>query len=341
VKAVPAIAPRKARIALYYRFPQRGAHLPIPPFIPLVRNPHAQTILAHYWRRPGSETRYPAVRRLFRSEPAVEVLVETQRPAREARGEIVMVHGLEGSSQADYMRSLAAAALSAGFAAHRFNLRTCGGTERHCQTLYHAGLTCDLLSVLRRLHSEGRAPAILVGFSLGGNVVLKLAGELGAAAPPLIRAVCGISTPLDLAACARRMAQPDNRLYERRFVMRMKARLAATGRYPYAEIRNFSSVIEIDDRITAPSFGFGNAANYYRTQSASLYLSSLHVPVLLLQAKDDPLVPFETFETPQVRGNHRIRLMATDHGGHLGFLSRRAPRFWADSAVMAWVEELG
>ncbi len=334
------MAPAKPRIALYYKFPSRGALLPIPPFIPLFRNPHAQTILAHYWRRGHSEPPCPTVRRLFRTEPSVEVLVESQRPAAPPRGALVMVHGLEGSSQAGYMRSLASAALAAGFAAHRFNLRTCGGTERHCPTLYHAGLTSDLLSVLRQFRAEGHPPAILAGFSLGANVVLKLAGELGDAAPSLIRAVCGVSAPLDLAACSRRMAQPSNSLYQRRFVARMKARLKATGRYAPHQIRGLHSVFEIDDRITAPSFGFAGAATYYRTQSSQLYLAALRVPTLLIQAQDDPLVPFAGFAAPALRANHRIRLVAPEHGGHVGFLARRRPRFWADAAILAWVEEL-
>jgi uncharacterized protein len=312
---------------------------PLPPFVPLFRNPHAQTILAHYWRRPGSEACFPVARRLFRTAPDVEVLVESQRPAAE-RGVMVMVHGLEGSSQASYMRSLAAAALAAGFAAHRFNLRTCGGTERYCRTLYHAGLTADLLAVLRQLKEEGSPAAILVGFSLGGNVVLKLAGELGAAAPPLIRAVCAVSAPLDLAACSRRMAEPGNRIYEQRFVGRMKARLAATGRYRREDFGGLRTVEQIDDRITAPSFGFGDAANYYRTQSARRYLDSVRVPTLLLQAKDDPLVPFAVFEGPEVRENDRIRLVTTAYGGHLGFLARGAQRFWADAAIVAWAAGL-
>ncbi len=313
---------------------------PIPAFIPLFRNPHVQTILGHYWKRANGEALWPTVPRLFQTEPAVQVLVESQRPVAPERGAMVMVHGLEGSSQAVYMRSLAAAALAAGLAAHRFNLRTCGGSEHHCQTLYHAGLTSDLLSVLRQLCAEGSAPAILVGFSLGGNVVLKLAGELADAAPPLIRAVCAVSTPLDLAACARRMAQPSNRLYESRFVDRMKARLEATGRYRRQDLQGLRSVMQIDDRITAPSFGFGNAANYYRTQSSRLYLRDVRVPTLLIQAKDDPMVPFQAFEAPEVRDNDRIRLVAPDHGGHLGFLARRGPRFWVDAVIMAWLAGL-
>ena len=334
------MAPSKLRIALYYRFPPRGAPLPIPPFIPLFENPHLHPILAHYWRRLAAEA-HPARERLFRTEPGVQVLVESERPAGPARGELVMVHGLEGSGQAVYIRSLSAAALAVGFAAHRFNLRTCGDTERYCQTLYHAGLTSDLLAVLRQFHDEGRAPAVLVGFSLGGNVVLKLAGELADAAPPLIRAVCAVSAPLDLAACALRMTHPSNRLYQRRFVVRMKARLAATGRYTPAEYQNLRSVNDIDDRITAPSFGFGDAANYYRTQSARCYLSGLRVPTLLIQAQDDPMVPFAEFQTPQVRDHPRIRLVAPAHGGHLGFLARGPQRFWVDAAIMAWLEELG
>ena len=306
-------------------------------FDPLFRNPHWQAVAGHLWRRDGGEGRFPIERRLFQTEPDVQVLVVSQRPDGPAAGEIVMVHGLEGSGEAGYIRSLSAAALAAGFAAHRFHMRTCGGTERLCRTLYHAGLTSDLLAVLRQLRGEGRAPAFLVGFSLGGNVVLKLAGELGESARPLVGGVCAVSTPLDLAACAHRIAQPANRLYERRFVRRMRARLLATGRYQERNFRGLRSVREIDDRFTAPSFGFGDAANYYRTQSAIHYVEGIRVPVLLIQARDDTFVPFEIFGSGAVRANPSIEVLATDHGGHLGFIGRRPHRFWADDAIMEWI----
>jgi predicted alpha/beta-fold hydrolase len=304
-------------------------------FRPLVRNPHLQTILGHFWPRPALDARYPVERRLFRTEPDVQVLMLSQRPRREPAGEIVMVHGLEGCADSGYMQSLAAAALNAGFAAHRLNLRTCGGTEALCPTLYHAGLTSDLEFVLRQLPE----PAFLVGFSLGGNIVLKLAAELGAAAPTLIRGAAVVSTPMDLAACARRIAEPRNGLYERRFVRRMKARLIATGRYREAEFAGLRSVMAIDDRITAPSFGFGDAGNYYRTQSAIGYLHKLRVPTLLIQAKDDTFIPFDLFESDAVRRNPHIDLMATEEGGHLGFLARGPHRFWADTAIMEWIAQ--
>ncbi len=307
------------------------------PFRPLFRNPHLQTIAGHYWRSNHAAQSAPAVRRRFQTEPGVQVEVLTNRPVGEAAGELVLVHGLEGSAEASYMERLSAAAVAEGFAAHRFNLRTCGGTERLAETLYHAGLTSDLLSVLRALRSEGSSPLFLAGFSLGGNVVLKLAGELGETAPDLISGVVAVSTPLDLEACSRRISHPSNRIYEMRFVRRMIARLRATGRYTAADFTGLRTVRDIDDRITAPSFGFGNAANYYRTQSAMEFLNAIRVPVMLIQAKDDVFVPFDVFERSQVRSNPRIELLVTDYGGHLGFLGRSPERFWADAAIMDWI----
>ncbi len=307
------------------------------PFDPLFRNPHVQTIAGHFWKRPQTTPEFPMERRLIRTEPNVQVLVCSQRPQDGARGELVMIHGLEGSGEAGYIESLSAAALRSGYAAHRFHMRTCGGTEHLCDTLYHAGLTSDLLAVLREFRSEGRGPVFLVGFSLGGNVALKLAGELGEQAHQYLRGVCGVSTALDLAACARRIAEPDNRLYEKRFVRRMCARLSATRRYGAREFIGLHSVMELDDRITAPSFGFGNADNYYRTQSAIAYLHGLRVPALLIQAKDDTFVPFAVYESEAVRTNPFVQLVTPEHGGHLGFLARGPYRFWADQTIMEWI----
>jgi predicted alpha/beta-fold hydrolase len=307
-------------------------------FDPLFRNPHIQTIAAHFWPRDGDERHFPVSARLYRTEPDVEVLLLSQHPKEPPAGEVVIVHGLEGSGEAGYVRGLSAAALGAGFAVHRFHMRTCGGTEHLCRTLYHAGLTSDLASVLRQLRADGSAPLYLVGFSLGGNVVLKLAGELESEAPRLICAVCAISPPLDLAACVRRMGQRENRIYERRFAKRMRKRLAATGRYRRAELAGLGSVFEIDDRITAPSFGFGDAATYYRTQSAAGYLNRIRVPALIVHAKDDPLVPIESCLSASACGNPCIEHRVTAHGGHLGFLGRKPHRFWLDEAIMEWVQ---
>jgi hypothetical protein len=309
------------------------------PFEPLFTNPHVLTILGNFWPRDYDETPYPLENRLVRTAEDTQVLVQTQRPLGEAAGEVVLVHGLEGSGEAGYIRSMAHTALRAGFIAHRFHMRTCGGTAHLCKTLYHGGLTGDLRVFLEQLAAEGHGvPLFLIGYSLGGNVSLKLAGELGET--KLLAGVCAISTPIDLAASVRKLLRPENFIYERRFVRRMRERLFSTGRYSREQLAALRTIYEIDNRITAPSFGFEGADHYYATQSAQNFLQRIRIPALLLQAKDDIFIPFEIFRHPALAANPCLRLTATDHGGHLGFLSRHGPRFWADGAVIHFLKEV-
>ena len=263
----------------------------------------------------------------------MEVLVETQKPPHPV-GEMIMIHGLEGSSEAGYMRTLAHHCLENNLIAHRFHMRTCGGTEHLCKTLYHGGLTSDLLAYLTQLRST--LPVFLTGFSLGGNVVLKLAGELGERGPDMLAGVCGVSAPIDLGMAARRISQRLNVFYQRRFVGRMRTRLTATGRYTEADFAGLKSLYEIDDKITAPSFGMGNAEDYYGTQSANRFLPAIRVPTLLIAAQDDPLIPFRMYEQAAPERNAFIRTIYPKHGGHLGFIARRKPRFWADETIVDW-----
>jgi predicted alpha/beta-fold hydrolase len=308
------------------------------PFVPIVRNPHLLTVLGNFWPRGYDFSPFVKERRLVRTDPDTQVLVETQRPTAAPVGHVVLLHGLEGSGEAGYIRSMSWQALSAGFIAHRFHMRTCGGTGHLCKTLYHGGLTLDLRVFLRELRSEKDGlPIFLIGFSLGGNVSLKLAGEEGETDLGLINGVCAISTPIDLAACARRIGQPDNALYQGRFLARMKERLIATGRYTKADLAGFKTLWDIDDRVTAPSFGFDGAAHYYGTQSAQNFLHAIRVPAMLIQAKDDSFIPFEIFRHPAIAANPNLNLVATEHGGHLGFIARHAPRFWVDHAAMEFI----
>jgi hypothetical protein len=314
------------------------------PFVPLFSNPHLQTLAAHFWPRRLEQRRFPVEAKLYRTQPEVRVLVHTQRPARAALGQAVLVHGLEGSSNSGYMRSMAQAALEAGLAVHRVNLRSCGGTEALSATGYHSGLTGDLLFLLRKLAQEGPAPVFLIGYSLGGNLALKLAGELGEEARPLLAGVCAISTPIDLAACAHRLGAPENWAYEQRFLRSLKRRVRVRqrhwpGRFSLDDLDSIRSIVDFDDRITAPAFGFRDAAHYYATQSAAGFLERIRVPGLLVQAKDDPVVPFDIFEQPGISENPNLELLAVEHGGHVGFLARRRPRLWADRVVLEWILE--
>ena len=247
---------------------------PVRPFQPLFRNPHALTILGNFWPRGFDFSRFGEDAQLVQTDPDTQVLVVSGKPEGEPVGEVILVHGLEGGAQSGYMVSMAWHAMEAGFISHRFHMRTCGGTAHLAKTLYHAGLTHDLRFFLEKRRREGsRLPIFLIGFSLGGNVGLKLAGELGET--DLIQGIAAISTPIDLAACTARMRKRDNHVYEQRFVKRMRSRLISTGRYTEPDVAKLDSIYLIDDKITAPSFGFGTADNYYATQSAQNFLADI------------------------------------------------------------------
>lgn len=313
-------------------------------FKPLFRNPHLATIAANFWRRPKSEQRWPVEEVIYETEPGVRVLVHSQRPNRETpKGELILVHGLEGSSAAGYARSMVHAALERGWATHRFNMRGCGGTDELALTGYHAGQTGDLLEVVRERRRASSLPIFVIGFSLGGNVTLKLAGELGESAKGLLAGVCAVSTPIDLAACVAALAQPQNFIYEGRFLSRLKDRIRRKNRqapdvYTLEHLPKIRTIEDFDNHYTAKLFGFGTAANYFRTQSSNQFLERIRVPALLVQAKDDPLIPFSVYEHPAFDRNPCLTLLAVDHGGHLGFLSRGNARFWLDGTVLDWVE---
>ena len=313
-----------------------------PEFHPILANPHLLTIAGNFWPRKIDEIRFPPFRKKYRIDDKTAVVAIEHQPRGRARGQLILLHGLEGSADAGYLASFAQEALARGFGVHRLNMRTCGGTEDSCETMYHSGLTTDTLAVVKDLVDRNIGPVFPVGFSLGGNVVLKLAGELGDT--QLIAGVVAISTPIDLAWSVRAIDKPSNILYVRRFLDRLRSRVRrksriSPGLYSEKGLAEVKTIWEFDDRFTAPLFGFGTAANYYATQSAVNFLPAIRVPTLLITAKDDPLVPFEMYQQSVFETNRALQLVATEHGGHLGFLSRGKPRFWVDKFALDWIEK--
>jgi len=285
---------------------------------------------------------------VYQTEPDVRVLIHSQRPLENSKrgtpkGELVLVHGLEGSSASGYARSMVHAALGRGWVTHRFNMRGCGGADELAVSGYHAGQTSDLLAFLRDRRRASSLPLFVIGFSLGGNVTLKLAGELSDGARDLLAGVCAVSTPIDLAASVAALGRPQNFIYQGRFLDRLKDRIRRKNRhaphvYTLEHLTKIKSIQDFDDHYTARLFGFGTAANYFRTQSSNQFLEHIRVPTLLVQSKDDPLVPFRMYDHPAIGANPCITLLAVEHGGHLGFLARGKPRFWLDQTVLDWAE---
>jgi predicted alpha/beta-fold hydrolase len=312
------------------------------PFQPLLRNPHLLTIAGNFWPREIDLARFPATRVEYKIDACTTVVAYEHQPAGRASGQIVFLHGLEGSASAGYIASFAQQALERGYGVHRLNMRTCGGTEQLSQTMYHSGLTGDPRFVCERLAARGLGPRFLVGFSLGANVALKLAGELGET--NLLSGVCAISAPINLAACVRVIDKPANLLYARRFLSRLSDRvkrksLLSPHLYNPEGLRSVRSIWQFDDAFTAPLFGFGTAANYYATQSAGNFLDAIRIRTLVIAAQDDPLVPFEIYRHPAFVENPALTLLSPRYGGHLGFLSRSRSRFWLDGVCLDWLDQ--
>jgi len=291
-----------------------------------LRGAHRQTVLSHYLPRqnllPAPEAR------LFQVEEGVQVRCDCHwQPDRAAALTVVIVHGLEGSSDSQYVVGTADKAFAAGANAVRMNVRNCGGTERLSPTLYHSGMSGDVGAVVRELIARDRLPRLaLAGFSMGGNQVLKLAGEWGGEAPPEVRAVAAVSPAVDLAPSADALHLPANRLYELRFLvslwraMQRKARLYPE-RYDLRGVRWPRSIRDFDDQITSRFCGFTCADDYYQRASGSPLLDRIALPTLVVHAQDDPFVRLLPTTRAALLANPHVRLIETEHGGHCGFVA--------------------
>jgi len=316
----------------------------LPDFAPRrgLRNGHVMTLYA--WARARTHPGLPEPdARLFQTTDDTQVLAHCYWQAnRLERPTLVALHGLEGSSSAHYMRGMAYQAWQRGWNAVLLNHRNCGGTEHLTPTLYHSGLTDDVIAVIRELAAEGQAHIGVAGYSLGGNLTLRLAGQL-ATDPALsglpIRAVAAVSPTIDLQACVDAIERPANALYEWNFVKGLRARLRRKaalwpGRFDLAPLKRIRTIRTFDDTYTAPLGGFGNAETYYHQASAARLIDRVRVPTLIISAEDDPFVPAHQFRRPEVVDNANIRVTLTANGGHCAFISRG---YWAEETVVGFL----
>jgi len=313
-----------------------------------LRGGHRMTLYA--WARTRAFPDLPPpVPRYFDIDADTRVLAHChwqREPA--AHPTLVVLHGLEGSSDAHYMRGIAHKALRRGFNVVRLNQRNCGGTEDLSRGLYHSGLTNDVLAVMTELAGRDHLPRMAVaGYSLGGNLALKLAGNAGDAPPPWLRAVCAVSPTLELGVCMDAMERGMNRSYEWHFMhslrgrIRRKARLFP-GLYDTRGVWKLWSIRAFDDRYTAPHHGFRNAADYYHQAAAMRVVDRIRVPTLIMTAEDDPFIPPAPFRDPAVTGNPHITLRLTRYGGHCGYIEEARngyDGYWAEQQIVDFVSE--
>jgi predicted alpha/beta-fold hydrolase len=286
--------------------------------------------------------------RFFDTATAVRVLAHCSwQKNRREQPTLVILHGMEGSTESRYMLGTAEKALAAGFNAVRVNTRNCGGTEHLTPTLYHAGQTEDLRQIVAELADrDGLEEIYIAGFSLGGNVVLKLAGEYGNTAPPQLRGVVAVSPSIDLNASADAIELRSNLIYNMRFVWSLRTRMRRKARlfpecYDESRLRGVWSIRKFDDVYTAPHSGFGDVTNYYARASSLQFISSITIPTLLVHAQDDPFIPFESFQHPDIEANPNVVLLAPEQGGHVGFISadrEGEERFWAERVAVEFIK---
>jgi predicted alpha/beta-fold hydrolase len=255
---------------------------------------------------------------------------------------LLLLHGLEGSSGAHYMGGMADKAWAAGWNVIRLNQRNCGETEHLSRGLYHSGLTHDPLFVLREIvDADGVRAVVIAGYSLGGNLALKLAGEIGESFTPL-KAVCAVSPTMDLGACVKALERRSNLAYEFNFVRRLKARMRRKASlfpdlFSVEPLRRVWTVRQFDEAYTAPHHGFRDATDYYHRASALRVIDRIRVPALILTAEDDPFVPVGPFRDQALAHNPHVTTVVTRHGGHCAFVEKgngEYDGYWAEREVV-------
>jgi uncharacterized protein len=308
-----------------------------------LRGGHRMTLFG--WGNPRYFPQLPPpVVRYFDVTPDARVLAHCHwHPRPWEHATIVVLHGLNGSSDAHYMRGIATKAFSRGMNAVRLNQRNCGDTEHLSAGLFHSGLTSDVRHVIEELIAVDGLPAISVaGYSLGGNLALKLAGEYGDAPPPELGTVSAVSPIIEIGECVRALERPGNFLYQWNFVKDLKRRMrrkerCRPGLFDLTKLDRIRTVREFDEAYTAPYFGFKDAEDYYHRASAMRVVDRVRLPALIITAEDDPFVPAQAFREPRIADNPNITVLACQHGGHCGFVGPAAAQddgYWAENEIV-------
>ena len=315
--------------------------------------------------RPSGEVRKPAVgtqQSAFSQETDSKGRPKTSKELRSGRTSpdhpiirspdslltVIIVHGLEGSADSQYVIGTGSKAWAAGMNVVRMNMRNCGGTETLTPTLYHSGLSTDVGAVTEELTREdGLQRIAIVGFSMGGNLALKLAGEWSDHAPPEVRAFAAVSPAMDLAASADALHSWQNWLYEQKFLRGLRRRFRRKAelfpdRYDLAHLKRFASIREFDDQITARYEGFAGAADYYDRAAAARVVERIRVPTLVIHANDDPFIRLLPETRTRLVNNPAVRLVETAHGGHCAFLAEPNgyDGRWAEKTIVDFLSRI-
>jgi hypothetical protein len=327
---------------------------PFEPY-PMLRGGHMQTLAGNFWRRRPFDVPFKAESVVVDPSDGSRVLCCCHWQPEAVRADrltILLVHGLEGSSDSRYMQGITDLAWPAGCNVIRMNMRNCGGTESWTPTLYHSGLSADVGAVLHHfVEAHSLRLVAAVGYSMGGNLVLKLVGELAEQAPEWLVAAVGVSPAADLAASADAVHDPENRMYEWHFLRNLRERFRRKAQlfpkiYSADDVGPVRSVREFDDKITARYSGFAGADDYYFRAAAARVVSRIAIPTLVIHALDDPFIRMLAETREALKLNPAVHLVETDYGGHCAFLAKEdrartvpsgSERHWAEATLVRFL----
>ena len=295
----------------------------------------------------------PAEERLVEVAPGIRVRCWCRWQKENPRQALTLiaVHGLEGSSESQYMTGLARKALAAGMNVVLMNQRNCGGMDHFAPTLYNSSLSADVAAVAKNVIETHRISRFaLAGFSMGGNLVLKCAGEWGGNGPPEFRAVAAVCPAMDLAASADALHEPANRIYECYFLVQLFRRMRTKAKFfpndfDVKRLRGVSSLRLFDDRVTAYYCGFAGADDYYARAAAANVVDRIAVPGLIIHAANDPFIRVQPPTLRKLVANPNLTYVETADGGHCAFLGEPDGNGydgrWAEREIVEFVKSLG
>jgi uncharacterized protein len=312
----------------------------------LFRGGHLQTLAGFFLQRnlrlPPPDDRYIDV------GSGVKILCRCHwQPERRNALTVLIVHGLEGSSESGYMIGIAQKGLAAGMNVVRINQRNCGGTDHLAPTLYNSSLSGDVAAVARHVIEHDKVARIaLAGFSMGGNLVLKTAGEWGNEGPPEFRAVAAVCPAMDLAASADALHLPGNRIYEQYFMLKLRQRFRQKAKlfpaqFDVRRLRGLKSLREFDDKITAYYCGFTGAVDYYARAAAANVVDRVSVPGLIVHAANDPFVRLTPETRQKISANPKLTFIECEDGGHCSFLAEANgyDGRWAERTIVNFLSQ--
>ena len=306
------------------------------------------TLIPRWWPRGAAPPSMPTQQRTFQVTSETKLLTKCHwQSTPNHKPTILLIHGLEGCTESHYMIGLAHKIWAKGWNCIRMNQRNCGNSEHLTPTLYHNGLSEDYGKIIQELTEHDGCQTIwLIGYSMGGNLTLKLAGEIGKTLPTL-QGVAAVSPNIQPASCVRALQRPTNWIYHHYFLRSLKAKLKRKhqlypGKWDLTHLPKIRTMWAFDDVYTAPDGGYRGAEEYYAQSAAQNVLSRIQIPTLIITAQDDPFIPFTMFDHPSLNDNPFIQLVSPKHGGHCGFFQRQQSQedpFWAENRIVEWLQQ--